>query len=89
MLYVIVLITIIGHINIMCNSLLILIVIVVMCNGRQRFKPGSSVTGSAVAQMAFSIFTMRIKPVMMTLVVVMTLAMVTPIMTASVDSDDV
>ena len=75
----------------MCNSLLILIVIVVMCNGRQRFKPGSSVTGSAGAQMAFSIFTMRIKPVMMTLVVVMvmTLAMVTPIMTASVDSDDV
>ena len=66
---------------IMCNSLLILIVIIVMCNGRQRFKPGSSVTGSAGAQMAFSIFTMRMKPVMMTLVIV------TPIMTDSVNSD--
>ena len=36
---------------VMCNSLLIIIIIVivmiVMCNGRRRFKPGSSVTGSA------------------------------------------
>ena len=37
----------------MCNSLLVIIIIVmviviiVMCNGRQGFKPGSSVTGSA------------------------------------------
>ena len=61
-------------------------VIIVMCNGRQRFKPGSSVTGSAGGQMAFSIMAMMMMPVI-TLVMVMVMTLVTLIMTDSVNSD--
>ena len=74
----------------MFNSLLIIIVmvIIVMCNGRQRFKPGSSVTGSAGGQMAFSIMVMMM---MLVMTLVMVKKSVTLIMTDSVnrDSNDV